>query len=346
MGLNLRGILAPNLVQLSDLRGETAAVDAYGLFYQFLTTLRDGQGKLLTDANDHVVSHLIGLIGKTEELLNADVLPVYVFDGKPHELKLEELRRRSELKSTARTAMEVAKAAGDMATVRKLSAQTAYVSDEMVADACAFLDAAGLPYVMAPQDAESQCAYLNATGQVHAAASQDYDTIVYGAQRTLRNLNSSKRDTEEILFACVQMETGLDKEGLVDVAILVGNDFHDGVKGVGAKTAMKLVVEHGGLDRFYHKCDHGYQPSKAIEKKVLAARDELVSDHAFEVRDIFSDPVVDKDVHVRPGRPDASALHERLREVHGFSAGRSDRFGTSVLEYFERRQAPRQATLA
>lgn len=345
MGLNLRGILNPAIVAPHDLRGDTVAVDAYGVFYQFLTTLRDQRGDLLTDDNGNVVSHLIGLMQKTQEMLDADVFPVYVFDGKPHPLKIATLDKRWEAKDKAQVRLAAAREAGDVAAIRAAAGATAFVSREMVESATKLLAAAGLPYVMAPQDAEAQCAAMTAARMVDAAASQDYDTLVYGAPRVLRNLTSGKRDTEELLLAALHMDTGLAQEGLIDLAILVGNDFHNGIKGVGPKTALKVLAQHGDLPGFFAACDKGLACKSAVEKRILNAREELESEHVAEVRRLFHQPAVDLEVSVKPGQPDATALHERLYEVHGFSAGRSDAFATAVLDHFERRPKVRQKRL-
>lgn len=337
MGLNLRSILSPAIVRHADLKGETVAIDAYGMFYQFLTMLRDGQGHVLTDDSGNTISHLIGLVSKTQELLDADIYPIYVFDGKPHPLKMGELDRRWAAKDVAAAKLVDARAAGDAAAIRSLSGQTTSVSREMVESATTILEAAGLPYVMAPQDAEAQCAAMVNAGLVHAAASQDYDTLIYGAARVLRNLTSQKRDTEEILLAGLLMETGIQRECLVDLAVLVGNDFHDGIKGVGPKTGLKVLAQYGGMDGFFSACDGGHVPKSAAEKRILAARDELESEGVAAVREIFLNPAVDITVDVRPGKPDATAIHERLHQVHGFSQGRSDLFATSVMDHAERR---------
>lgn len=345
MGLNLRALVQPATVDLHELRGETIAVDAYGMFYQFLTTLRDNRGRVLTDDHGNCISHIMGLVSKTEELLAAGVRPVYVLDGPPHPLKLRELDKRRAAKDVAKAKLADALAAGDVFAARKAASQTAEVTREMVESVRALLGSCGLPYVMAPQDGEAQCAAMAARGQVDAAASNDYDTLVYGAPRVLRNITSSKRATEEVLLASFQVHYGLSREQLVDLALLVGNDFHDGVKGVGPKTAVKLLAEHGTLPDFMIACAHGHKPANAAERKVHAAQAALEADDVGEIRELFLRPQVDEAPDLHLGNPDAAKIHERLVEVHGFSRGRADRFAETVVTHFEKWQA-RRATAA
>ena len=65
-------------------------------------------------------------------------------------------------------------------------------------------------------------------------------------------------------------------EQLVDVAILCGTDFNQGIRGVGPKTAVKAVKEHGDL------------------WGVLEARGDHIP-NADRVRDLFLDPPVTDD---------------------------------------------------
>jgi flap endonuclease-1 len=40
----------------------------------------------------------------------------------------------------------------------------------------------------------------------------------------------------------------ITREGLIDVALLVGTDFNDGIHGIGPKKALALVQRHGSID--------------------------------------------------------------------------------------------------
>jgi flap endonuclease-1 len=54
---------------------------------------------------------------------------------------------------------------------------------------------------------------------------------------------------ELVVLDSVLKECGITYEQLIDVGILIGTDFNpDGIKGLGPKTALKLVKEHGTLE--------------------------------------------------------------------------------------------------
>ena len=81
--------------------------------YQFLVAVRQGeqQGNL-TNAAGEVTSHIQGFLSRTVRLLENDIKPVYVFDGKPPELKQATLANRKEKKEEADA--ELATATEDM----------------------------------------------------------------------------------------------------------------------------------------------------------------------------------------------------------------------------------------
>jgi len=85
---------------------------------------------------------------------------------------------------------------------------------------------------------------MAATGTVDHAGSEDYDTLLFGAPTTLRQLTM---DPELMDLAATLDDLGFDRQGLVDAAMLCGTDFNEGVRGIGPKTAVKAVREHGDL---------------------------------------------------------------------------------------------------
>ncbi len=74
--------------------GRTVAVDASMHIYQFMAVVgRTGETQLQNEAGD-VTSHLQGMFYRTIRMLDAGIKPIYVFDGKPPELKFGELAKR------------------------------------------------------------------------------------------------------------------------------------------------------------------------------------------------------------------------------------------------------------
>ena len=101
MGVDLADIIPEESTTLDALSNRTLAVDAYNTLYQFLAIIRQPDGTPLKDRNGRVTSHLSGLLYRTANLVEKGIKLVFVFDGKPPELKEMEIRRRRAVKEEA-----------------------------------------------------------------------------------------------------------------------------------------------------------------------------------------------------------------------------------------------------
>ena len=260
MGVNLRSIVPKTQVKLEDLSGKIIAVDAYNALYQFLSIIRQPNGTPLKDNTGKVTSHLSGLLYRTSNLVELGIKPIYVFDGTPPVLKREEIQRRQQLKVEAAVHYEKAIARGDTVKARMFAQATTSLRDYMKEDAHRLLDLMGLPWVQAPSEGEAQAAHMARRKDADYCASQDYDSLLFGAPMLLRNVTVSGRRKlpskniyidvvpEIVVLDSVLKECGITYDQLIDVGILIGTDFNpDGIKGLGPKTALKLVKEHGTL---------------------------------------------------------------------------------------------------
>ena len=260
MGVNLRSIVPKTQVKLEDLSGKIIAVDAYNALYQFLSIIRQPNGTPLKDNTGKVTSHLSGLLYRTSNLVELGIKPIYVFDGTPPVLKREEIQRRQQIKVEAAVHYEKAIARGDTVKARMFAQATTSLRDYMKEDAHRLLDLMGLPWVQAPSEGEAQAAHMARRKDADYCASQDYDSLLFGAPMLLRNVTVSGRRKlpskniyidvvpEIVVLDSVLKECGITYDQLIDVGILIGTDFNpDGIKGLGPKTALKLVKEHGTL---------------------------------------------------------------------------------------------------
>ncbi len=242
MGVDLRDIVKPKVIEISELRNKLIAIDAFNAIYQFLSALRQSDGTSLKDSHDNITSHLSGLFYRTIKLMKFGIKPVYVFDGKPVDLKFKTLEKRSIAKEAAKENWKGAIAKGNLEDARKFAKRTSTLTGEMVAESKNLLTAMGIPCVQAINDGEALCAHICKKGDVYAVATQDYDALLFGAPKTLRNLTfTGDKKLEMLNLADVLKNLGITREQLIDIGILVGTDFNDGVKGIGPKTALKIV---------------------------------------------------------------------------------------------------------
>jgi flap endonuclease-1 len=261
LGVNLRDLVPKTTIKLEDLSGKSIAIDAYNALYQFLAIIRQPDGTPLKDSRGIVTSHLSGLLYRTSNLVEMGIKPIYVFDGIPPTLKEVEIKRRMKAKEEALVRYEHALKEGKIEEARMYAQATSRLKDYMADDSKKLLDLMGIPWIQAPSEGEAQAAHLTKRGDADYCASQDYDSLLFGAPRLIRNVTISGRRKlpgknvfievvpEIIELENVLRECGITHDQLVDVGILIGTDFNpDGVKGLGPKTALKLIKEYGNLE--------------------------------------------------------------------------------------------------
>ena len=318
MGVNLKPIIVKRDISFNEIKGRRIAIDAYNALYQFLATIRQIDGKPLMDSQGNVTSHLNGLLYRTVNLLEKDIRPVYVFDGKPPELKKAEILRRMEQKSEAIIKYEEALKRGDLEEARIYAQQTSKLTTYMVDEAKKLLTYLGVPWVQAPSEGEAQAAYMVVKGDVWASASQDYDSLLYGAPRLIRNLTISGRrkiakrnmyiniSLELIFLEEVLKKLDITRVQLIDIAILLGTDYNPGgVRGIGPKKALELIKRYGGLEKII----------KIIGK-------ESFNVDPFSIREIFLKPEISDDYKLEWGNVNEDKLIKLLCDSHDFSYDR------------------------
>jgi len=273
MGVNLRDLLIKEVISLDDLKGRIVAVDSFNMLYQFLTTIRTPDGKPLTDSSGNVTSHLIGLFNRTTKFMAKGIKPAFVFDGEKPELKTAELEKRKKLKIEAKMKYREALSKEDVAAMRKYGGRFAYLTKDMVDQAKDLIKALGLPVIQAPSEGEAQAAHIVKQNKAWAVISQDFDSLVHGADKLVRNLSIAGRRKKigamayqtikpEIIDLAKNLNNlGIDQDKLIALSMLVGTDYNPaGIKGIGPKTAIKLVKEYDDFDKLFEhvKWDEHY----------------------------------------------------------------------------------------
>ena len=317
MGIVLSDIVTPEARTLEDFSGKVLAIDAFNTLYQFLAIIRQPDGTPLMDHEGRITSHLSGLIYRLSNFVAAGIRPVFVFDGEPPRLKARTIHARGEIKERAEREWKEAIEIGDLKTARTKAMQTSRLTGEMVAQSKRLLGLLGIPVVQAPSEGEAQASAMARSGTAYAAASQDYDALLFGSPRLVKNLAITGRrklprkdvyvdvQPEEILLDATLGSLGVTREQLVDMALLIGTDFNEGVKGIGPKKALGLIRKHGSLEPALVELDVD------IESK-------------DEVRRIFLEPRVVSEVRVEFRDPDNEGVRAMLCDEFAFSRDRID----------------------
>jgi len=334
LGFDLTPLVVRRQISLDDLRGRSLAVDANNLLYQFLALIRMRDGRPFTDAHGNVTSHLLGLLMRTTRLMgDYHVRPVFIFDGKPPDLKMKTLKARREYRDKARREWEEAVQRRDYSAAWKKAVRMDSLNKPMQDDAKTVLILLGIPHIQAPEEGEAQAAYMARKADVWAANSRDYDSVLFGAPRLVRYVTisgqeflPSKGTSRPLIPELIELEQLLkflevSREQLIDLAILVGTDFNHGIKGVGPKTALKLIKKHGTLENL---------PSEYQEQ---------VPPETQEIRNLFLNPTVTNDYDLKFRGLNEDELRRFLCAEREFSPDRVDLAVKRMREFYSQEKS-------
>ena len=246
------------------------------------------------------------------------IKPIYVFDGVPPSLKEVEIKRRIRVKEEATIKYERALREGKIEEARTYAQATSRLKDYMAEDSKRLITLMGVPWIQAPSEGEAQAAHLTKKGDSNFCASQDYDSLLFGAPQLIRNVTISGRRKLprktvyiEVIPEIVELdrvlkELGVTYEQLIDIGIMVGTDFNpEGVKGIGPKTALKLIKEHGSLEKLLptlKEAEFPFEPQ--------------------QIREIFLNPRVTDNYRLTWKEPDVKGIVDFLCHERDFSEER------------------------
>lgn len=314
----LIGDNAPRAIKQQDAKalfGRKVAIDASMCIYQLLVAVRTGVDNL-TNEDGMVTSHLNGLFYRTIRLIELGIKPIFVFDGKPPPMKGGELAKRAEAKKAAEEAAKKAEEDGDLELAEKFARRVNRITPEMLAACKTLVRAMGVPAVEAPCEAEAQCAELVKHGLAYATVSEDMDSLTFGTNKLVRQLwsgvsaSAQKKGHMPTEFSLDVLLEDLDLKmhEFVDLCILCGCDYIDGIKGVGVVKALSLMREHKDL-------------AKAVEALKRVDRYEVPDPYPVDaLREMFFKPEITaaKDVSLKWGKPDEAAIKKLMVEDNQF----------------------------
>lgn len=117
------------------------------------------------------------------------------------------------------------------------------ITDQMIQDIQELLKLFGIPYIVAPMEAEAQCAELEELALVDGTITDDSDVFLFGAGRVYKNMFNQQRFVECYHSKDIDREMQLNRKKLIQLAFLLGSDYTEGIPGVGPVTAMEILFE-------------------------------------------------------------------------------------------------------
>lgn len=317
--------------------------------YQFLIAVRSGgpnqQAAMLTNADGETTSHIQGMFNRTIRFITEGIRPVFVFDGKPPNIKSGELLKRREKREKAQAALKLASEEGNIEEQDKQSKRLVRAGQKENEDCRKLLRLMGVPVVMAPCEAEAQASALAESGAVYAVGTEDMDALTFRTPVLVRKMtfaNASKSMVQTMNYQKALEGLDVTKDQFVDLCIMLGCDYCDSIKGVGPKTALKLIREHKNIETILKNIDRkkfavpgDWVPNEKTESTEGETEDEESPPEAkaddeleelipvyVQARKLFNDHEVDLNVELKWKPCDAEALTKFLVDEMGFNPER------------------------
>lgn len=326
--------------------------------YQFLIAVRSGApgggaAMQLTNAEGETTSHIQGMFNRTIRIMTEGIRPVFVFDGKPPSLKSGELVKRREKRAKAEATLKTAQEEGNVEEEEKQLKRLVRAGQKENDDCKKLLTLMGVPVLVAPCEAEAQAAALARAGSVYATGTEDMDALTFQTPVLIRKMtfaNASKSMLQSINYQKALEGLELDHDAFVDLCILLGCDYCDSIKGVGPKTALKLIKQHGNIETIlenideskykipdnwhppsykkrkveknYHTDDEDEQGDDDEKKEAAASQDEEEEPVYVQARRLFNEHEVTTDVSLKWNPCQKDELTKFLVDDMGFNPER------------------------
>lgn len=212
------------------------------------------------------------MLNKIAKFLKYQIVPIIVHDGPdvPAEKEMARSKRREKReKCKAEIDDEWEKISEgnimsiDTTKLEKLLINNSYVTREDRRRFDTTLKTVGIPVIQATGEAEYTCACLVLEGKASAVFSTDTDTLTHGCPFVITDYHSADKYWPQInnrepgfkvaILSEILNGLGINFEQYVDLCITLQCDYNKRVKGLGMKTAIKLIRKYGFIDNFPEK---------------------------------------------------------------------------------------------
>lgn len=210
-------------IQIGDMKNKTIVIDTSIYLYKYLEkrTLLESFFVMIT------------------QFISNKMTPLFIFDGKPDESKMELLLKRIKKKQDALKQLKELKIQYNnnpdieeseketiMQKMEECRKRATRVKETDIVALKKLFDAMGVYYYDAPMEADVVCAYFVKSGLAWACMSDDMDMFVYGCKRVLREWRIDKKcgvlyDTNKII-----VEMNIDPNYFSPLLMLLGTDYH------------------------------------------------------------------------------------------------------------------------
>ncbi|MHA1819505.1 MAG: hypothetical protein ACTSU2_09945 [Promethearchaeota archaeon] len=309
MGVKLGKLYGGNLINLKFLKGKIFAIDAYNIILALLkkdyksfseynknAKYNTNNQYIPVDKTQRAFMHLYGLFYRTISLIEHNIIPIYCFDGKPDPMK--RLVTKDEINDFNFTYERYWKAlkAGDYKKAKNIALGKEFLWKNSIRESRILLEAMGVPLVQAPSEGEAQCAEFVKKGVADFLISTDFDSFLFGSKNFIKLNRVNKNGISGKIYFLEKLLKNLEINWfqLIDLSILIGNDYFPGIKGVGTTEGIRILKNYGDLNNILELSDNLDELDVSVsEKNILRSiKDKLDFNLLQKIRKLFIFPEV------------------------------------------------------
>jgi len=226
-------------INLSELSGKKIVVDISIYLYKY-------------EAEDALLENMYVMLSIFNHY---NIMPIFVFDGKPPPEKNALLQKRREDKENAQEEYDnlqkqlESKTEEDekqeiISAMILLKKQLVQINKEKIESVKSLIRAFGATYYDAPGEADELCAMLVIKKKVWACLSEDMDLFVYGCTRVLRYFSIMAHTVVLYYTKGILEELKMTQKEFKEICVLSGTDYNMNANGNNDKVNLKLTMRH------------------------------------------------------------------------------------------------------
>jgi flap endonuclease-1 len=226
---------------LSEFKNTILVVDTFSIIYKHINTLKE------IKESDYIYA----ITNFTIMLIKKNILPIYVFDNLPPEIKKETIMKRRVIKNQNK---EKFMRENDIKYYKK----SISINNTIIKKCKYILDRMSIPYIQAPIEADSQCAGLTYCENIAGVIGEDYDILIFGAKTLLKNVSVNKKikklKLETVLkkfgekinnirkkYELEEIEN-INHENLIDFVLLIGTDYTPKIENISVVKLLEIFA--------------------------------------------------------------------------------------------------------
>ncbi|KAH9512801.1 DNA repair protein [Bulinus truncatus] len=199
-------------------------------------------------------------------------------------------------------------------------------------------------------EAEAQCAFLDITSQTEGTITDDSDIWLFGGRRMYKNFFNQSKYVEMYSLDNIHNHFGLSRDQLINLALLCGSDYTEGIQGVGPVRALEIMAEFpgDGLDglKMFRKWWEKAKKKASSESKLRNRLKELKLNSGFPSEAVvwaYLNPKVDESKERFTWRlPEVDLLREFAKIKFGWPKEKTDQALLPMMKQLTQKEHQRR----